>query len=125
MKNNHFFIKKYFSPHHYIVWLKKQPAHMQHVYAAVFAGSVTVMLAAVILYFDYGFWHEKYNRNESLTESYSSTNTKQEDLTVQSPSDMIGSFLKEAHNKFTSIGSESKSGFLQEKETYIRGATNK
>ena len=57
-------MKKYGSIKHYIAFLRRQPAHMQHIYAVIFAGSITALLAAIILYVDYGFWHERYVRNE-------------------------------------------------------------
>lgn len=111
--------KKYLSTHHYIVILRRQPAHIQHMYAALFAGTITMLFAVIILYFDYGFWHEKYSRNEIGIEVYSATSTDNDTVIVSSPSDMIGNFVKEARDKLHGI-SNGKADILEGKDTYIR-----
>lgn len=88
---------------------------MQHVYAATFAGAITALAAATILYFDYGFWHERYSRNEVVE-----VQTVNDPLvTVQSPGEMIGGFFKEASQKLKAINTSSSS-ILEGKETYKR-----
>lgn len=110
------FVKKYLSTHHYLAVLRRQPSHMQHVYAAFFAGAVTVLIAAIILYFDYGFWHERYSRTELVE-----TNAVVEDsmVTVQSPTEMLGGFFKEASQRLQSIKTGSSS-LLEGKDVYTR-----
>lgn len=92
---------------------------MQHVYAALFAGSITALVAIAILYFDYGLWRETYTRNERGDEFYSASTTQEEQAVVVSPSDMIGNFFKEAGDKLEDINS-NKTGILEGKDSYIR-----
>jgi hypothetical protein len=107
------YLKKYTSLTHYIEFLRKQPEHMQHVYAVVFAGSITMLIACVILYVDYGFWHEKYIRDRDDTNNLTvATPTEPE-----SPSTMFSRFFGEAKDRFQSIDT-SGSDFLKGKETY-------
>lgn len=107
--------EKYLSIHHYVTVLKRQPVHMQHVYAIIFAGSVTLFLAICILYFDYGLWHEKYRRDEVLTQQEGNDTS----ITVVSPGDMIGGFLKEAGQKLKSINTDGTT-LLQGKDVYTK-----
>ena len=106
--------EKYLDFRHYFVVLKRQPLHMQHIYAAIFAGSITFLLAITILYFDYGFWHERYRRDEVLE-----TDTASQQVAVQSPGDMIGGFLKEAGEKLKTIDI-SGSNLLEGKDVYMK-----
>ncbi len=93
---------------------------MQHVYAATFAGSVTLLIAVAILYFDYGLWHEKYRRTDDVV-----TTSKQEQvqddslITVQSPGEMIGTFIKEATVKIKAIDT-SGANVLKGKDVYTK-----
>ena len=90
---------------------------MQHVYAFIFAGSITTLVAAFILYVDYGFWHEKYTRSEVSEEtSYRSNN---EEHSVESPSQTLSRFISDAKVQLQSISS-SKEGLLEGKEVYIK-----
>jgi len=112
--------QKYISIHHYISVAKQQPAHIQRVYAATFAGIVTGLVAVAILYFDYGFWHERYSRTEQLTTSSVLTKTVDEDMvTVQSPGEMIGDFFKEASTKLQTI-KVTRPDMLEGKEVYTK-----
>jgi hypothetical protein len=86
---------------------------MQHVYAVIFAGSVTLFLAICILYFDYGLWHEKYRRGEIIQEKGGNDSS----ITVTSPGDMIGGFVKEAGEKLKSINTDG-ANLLQGKDVY-------
>lgn len=122
------FLKKYermLSIHHYIAVLRRQPVHVQHVYAALFAGLITVILASYILYVDYGFWHEKYSRNEEALLVVEAAPEKVSSESVLSPGEMIQGFFKEASDKFKAVGT-SESAFLEGKDTYIKegGSSN-
>lgn len=103
-------LKRYTSLAHYIEFLRRQPRHFQHVYAAVFAGTITVVIAMIILYVDYGFWHEKYVKEELLV---TATTTYK----AESPTQMFSRFFSEAGTRFGEIKMPSKEMF-QGKETY-------
>jgi hypothetical protein len=106
-------IKKYFSLNHYVAVLRKHPAHLQHVYALIFAGSITSLIAFVILYTEYGFWHEKYVREESVIVEVEQTTLPPK------PSELFFRFLDDAKVEFDAI-SATGSNFFDGKETYIR-----
>jgi hypothetical protein len=112
-------LKKYTSLTHYIEFLRRQPEHMQHIYAVIFAGSITLMLAFVILYVDYGFWHETYVRGEVETISLENSQPNKPEANVQSPKDMLGDFFKEAAEKLERI-SISSTTLPTGKDTYKR-----
>lgn len=105
-------MKKYGSIKHYIAFLRRQPAHMQHIYAVIFAGSITALLAAFILYVDYGFWHEKYVRSEE-------SSIGEAPQPSQSPFQMMSIFFKTARNQLDTLGT-SGADLLVGKEVYIR-----
>ena len=113
------FHKKYFSPHHWLVFLRKQPAHMQHVYALAFSGLVTSILGIGILYFDYGFWHDKYSSKEKVA----TLEQKNPVGESQSPGQLMGDFFKEASTRINSI-KESKPNFLEGKEVYTQESSS-
>ena len=95
---------------------------MQHVYAVVFAGVITALLAAIILYYDYGFWRTKYSRGddlEILSTKKDVTDTADTLVTVTSPGAMIGNFLKEAGERARSINTDTSS-FLKGKVEYTK-----
>jgi hypothetical protein len=105
-------LKRYTSLKNYIAFLKRQPQQMQHVYAFIFAGSITIAIAAVILYVDYGFWHEQYSsKTESDVEIATTTEMP------ESPIKMLSRFLGEAKTQLNNINA-SGSDLLQGKETY-------
>jgi hypothetical protein len=110
------FYKKYFSLRHWLAFLRRQPTHMQHMYAVTFAGLVTAMLGALILYFDYGFWHERYSRSES-TRIEAKQEPAKEVVQASSPGDMMGSFFKEASER---IGAIKDIRPLEGKEVYVK-----
>jgi hypothetical protein len=107
-------LKRYTSLTHYIEFLRKQPEHVQHVYAVIFAGSITILLACVILYVDYGFWHEKYIKSRDDTSDLTVTPSEPE-----SPGTMFSRFFGEAQDRFKTIDT-SGSDFLKGKETFTR-----
>jgi hypothetical protein len=111
--------KKYISVKHWLAFLRRQPKHMQHVYAVVFSAVITSLLASVILYYDYGFWHERYSRSDSLITQVKSDEIKN----TQSPGELMGGFLKEAKEKVGSINT-NPSSLLQTKEVYTKDATS-
>jgi hypothetical protein len=87
---------------------------MQHVYAAVFAGSITMLIAAFILYADYGFWHERYVRDD-LTQVASTL-----EVATQKPEsigEMSSRFFGEAKERLQNIDTTGKD-LLKGKETY-------
>lgn len=110
--------KKYFDVKHWLAFLRRQPKHMQHVYAVAFSGAITAVIASAILYYDYGFWHEKYSRSDSVV----TVDEKNEVTKTQSPGELMGSFLKEAKEKVNSIQTDT-SNVLQRKEVYTKEAT--
>lgn len=106
-------MKRYFKLRHYLILLKRQPSHTQHIAAGVFAGIITACIAAVILYYDYGFWHDTYSNKEEKSVVEDTM------VTVQSPSEMIGGFLKEATAKFNDV-TVSRKNILEGKDIYTK-----
>ena len=104
-------MKKYTGINHYINILRRQPKHMQHMYGFIFAGSITMLIAGFILYTDYGFWHERYDRSEDIVVDTTTV--------VESPTEMLTSFWKEARIQLVNIGVTSAS-ILEGKDTYTR-----
>lgn len=80
---------------------------MQHVHAVAFAGIITTLLTAVILYTDYGFWHETYVAEE-VSEKIEESNKEHSSW---------GSFFTEAKVRFSKIGTDGVN-LLEGKETY-------
>ena len=107
-------LKRYTSFKNYIDFLRRQPRHMQHVYAFVFSGAVTSLIAAIILYTDYGFWHEKYSSDALKKEVASTTQVMPE-----SPVEMLSKFFDEAKVQLRGINVSSSSLF-EGKETYSK-----
>lgn len=102
----------------YLKYIRRQSKHIQHIHAFIFAGSITFVIAAVILYYDYGFWHEHYNRD---TDVVAATSTSSDLGLNESPLDALSRFFKEAKNQFNSITSTS-GGILEGRESYSKGA---
>ncbi len=103
-------MKKYTGLKHWISILRRQPKHMQHLYGFIFAGSITALIAGFILYTDYGFWHERYQRVDETATIATTTSS-------ESPSEMITRFWNEARAQFSGIGITTAS-LLEGKETY-------
>lgn len=110
-------LKRYTSLTHYIAFLRRQPEHMQHIYALVFAGSITALIAFVILYVDYGFWHERYKRDDMVVVG-TSTLIETSSQSPESPSEMLSRFFGEAKTRLKNIDT-SGIEMLQGKETYV------
>ena len=118
-------LKKYTSLTHYIEFLKKQPEHVQHVYAVIFAGSITALIAFVILYVDYGFWHERYIREDM---SAVNTTISAQEEKPESPSTMFSRFFGEARDRLKEIEMPSADTFKGTEtygETGIESAENR
>lgn len=96
-----------FSISHYVKYMKRQSVHIQHVHAIAFAGIITALLTGVILYTDYGFWHETYVA-EDVTQMVADTDNDRVSW---------GSFFTEAKVRFSQIGSQGVN-LLEGKETY-------
>lgn len=47
-------MKKYFR------YLQRQPHYVHKIHAAFFAGIITIAIAGVWLYYEYGFWNDHY-----------------------------------------------------------------
>jgi hypothetical protein len=94
-----------FTPEYYIRHVRRQSKHVQHIHALVFAGVITSTIAGFILYTDYGFWHERYERPPE---------TPAEPVPT---SQSFGDFWQEAKVKFSQIGS-SGADLLEGKEVY-------
>lgn len=93
---------------------------MQHVYALTFASLVTGLMAAFILYYDYGFWRDTYSRNEVVvSEQAGDGASKEATVETLSPKDMLGSFLEEAGARYRALATSSKD-LLNGKEEYGR-----
>lgn len=115
-------LKRYTSLTHYIEFLRRQPSHMQHVYAAIFAGSITGLIAFFILYIDYGFWHEHYRSNDLVVVS-TSTNVRENSVTPESPLEMLSRFFGEAKDKLQNVDTTGID-LLKGKETYVNTAVS-
>ncbi len=105
----------------YVSHIRRSSKHVQQIHAVAFSGGITMLLAWGILYFDYGFWHERYDVNKVTAEA------KIED-TSKSPTEMFSQFIKEAGSKVTILKSggnallEGKETYSQ-KEEFLLGAT--
>lgn len=94
---------------------------MQHLYALSFSGVITVLLAISILYFDYGFWHERYSRSEELVPA---TLEQAKPVTeTASPGSMIGGFFREASDRAKAVKANTPR-FLEGKETYTKDSAS-
>ncbi|MBP6948542.1 MAG: hypothetical protein KBC41_00170 [Candidatus Pacebacteria bacterium] len=105
-------LKKYTSITNYIEFIRRQPSHVQHVYGVVFAGTITSLIAFFILYIDYGFWHERYINDDIVKIA-----NEEEQVKLESPTKMFGSFLEEAGERFKEIKIPNKA-LLEGKESY-------
>lgn len=79
-------------------------------HAAIFAGTVTCVLGAAILYSQYGFWRERYSRQEEITQESSEGK-------MVSPDTILSDFFREASVRFTAA-TGAMGSFLESKDTY-------
>lgn len=103
---------KNFTLKHYLRHVRKQSKHIQHLHAIAFAGTITALIAGVILYADYGFWHETYRSDDLLVEM-------EEQASQQSEGKSFSSFLMEAKVRFNDIGSAG-ADFFEGTESYTK-----
>jgi hypothetical protein len=94
----------------YVRYLRKQSIYMQQLHALVFAATITGVTAFLILYYDYGFFHDVYIQKSASAEEQTAD--------IPSPMEAFTSFLSEAKGRFESIG-QGGSGFLEGKATYV------
>ena len=92
------FILKHFTLKYYLRYVRRQSKHVQHIHALVFAGTITGLIAVFILYTDYGCWHETYVADDLLVG---------EEAKMESPSESMADFFREAKERFGSIGKAS------------------
>lgn len=78
-------------------------------HALVFAGSITTLLLIVVLYSQYGFWHEKYVRQDSVLVD--------DPLEVESPASFFSKFFEEASVRFSNV-KDNAGTFLEGKDSY-------
>jgi hypothetical protein len=109
-------VLKNFTYRHYVRYLRKLPTHMQHVHAFVIAGTITGLIAAFILYTDYGFWHEKYQRDDAATDAAV-------DVPSRSMTETLSDFFGEASSRLSKV-KQSGSGFLEGTDTYTSGGSS-
>lgn len=88
---------------------------MQQLYAFSFSGAITFLLAVSILYFDYGFWHDRYSRSEDLA-PLAVEQAKPEIETI-SPGAMVSGFFKEVSDRAKEMKANTPR-FLEGKEVY-------
>lgn len=105
----------------YVSHVRRSSKHIQQIHALFFAGGVTVLLASAILYFDYGFWHERYDSKEVVVEKKIEDGSK-------SPTEMFSQFIDEVGSKMNTVKSggnallEGKASYSQ-REEFLLGAT--
>ena len=107
------YIKKYIDPKHWLMFLRRQSSHMQQIYSAVIAGIITLAIAGVILYVDYGFWHERYVKEDLVVVNASTSQVEPE-----SPGEMLSRFFDEARTQLDTIN-KSRQELLKGKEVYV------
>lgn len=109
-------MKRFFSLKNHIAFLRRQPEQIQHIYVGLFSAAITGLIAAAILYYDYGFWRDQYRRDENTLTVIANP---KESIVVQSPGDMFQGFLQEAGEKFKTLGASGTS-LLENKEVYTK-----
>jgi len=109
------YLKKYASIKNYIAFLRRQPPHLQHIYAAVFAASITGLIAFSVLYIDYGFWHEQYIRKD-LEVASTSTVVDKPVSDPESPGTMLFRFFGEAQTRLKEINVSGKETYTKESQ---------
>lgn len=99
----------------YVLYLRKQNIHIQRLHAIVFASVITGMTAFLILYYDYGFFHDVYVQKDADMQVITGAD-------VSSQTDTLAGFFSEAKKRFSAIGAGS-AGILQGKDTYINNSS--
>lgn len=106
-----------FSYRAYVLHVRKQSPRVQQLHAFVFASVITGITAFLILYYDYGFFHDKYTRKEesSLEEIHTDP--------LPSPTSALGNFFGEVKYRFGALGSGS-ADLLHGKDVYKNNEGN-
>ena len=97
---------------HYIRFLRRQHVHLQHLHAFIFAGAITMTVAFFFLYFEYGFFHESYDKQQVALEEKVSEK-------IESPTSMLSNLFNEGKERFSNMSTTSFD-FLKGKETYTK-----
>ena len=97
----------------YVLHLRRQDIRIQQLHALVFAGAITGLLAFLILYYDYGYFHDVYVQPDDTSMIVEKTSEP-----APSPTEAVSSFLSEAKTRFGEIG-KSGSSLLYGKDVYI------
>lgn len=99
-----------FSYTNYVRYLRKQGTHIQHIHAFAFAAIITGITAFLILYYDYGLFHDVYVSDEAQ---------KEIDMLAEAPTpgETFTSFWGEVRERFSSIG-EGGVQLLEGKDVY-------
>lgn len=100
-----------FSYRGYVRHLRRQNIHIQRLHALVFASIITGMTAFLILYYDYGFFHDVYVQKNNDIEVVQTAS-------APSPTETFSSFMSEAKKRFSGIG-ESGADLLLGKDVYV------
>lgn len=96
----------------YREYILSSSLHTKHFHAFVFAGSITALLAVLMLHFEYGFWRETYVQNETVLKK----KIEQETLP---PNEMFSRFFQEVKEKAEGV-SLGKNPLLEGKKTYSK-----
>jgi len=96
----------------YVRHLRKQSVHVQHLHAFVFAAVITGITAFLILYYDYGLFHDVYVKEEAIVVEEK-----------RSVGETFSNFFGEAKRRFSIIG-EGGFNLLEGKETYVNSSTS-
>lgn len=96
----------------YFHFLQKQPHYVQKIHAGFFAGVITLFLAFIWLYYEYGFWNEKYNRTEETVKAQ-----QEQKYLNTSPFDMLSNIYNEGILRAKQINI-SPSSLLESSTTY-------
>lgn len=97
----------------YVRHLRRQNIHVQQLHALIFAGAITALMAFLILYYDYGYFHDVYVQKDAEV-----VVEKVATVPAPSPVQTISSFFSEAKTRFGEIG-KSGSSLLYGKDVYV------
>ena len=88
----------------YVRHVRRQNKHIQHMHAFVFASVITGVVVGLILYYDYGFWHDVYVNTENTTPIAGDTlNDKGE-----SPLESFSRLFQEAKLRLGEVGNSGQ-----------------
>ena len=96
----------------YFRYLRRQPHYAQRIHAGFFAGIITLAIAGVWLYYEYGFWNDHYTVDDGNTQTVEVKNNISE-----SPLDVLKNIYNESIFHAKSINLSPRS--LMESSTTI------